>query len=222
VGFRQVSSCLYVVTVLALLSALFLIVTTMNTLVVEQPSEIAILKTLGGGTGQIAGIVLRAAALLGTAGAVIGTGLGLELADMLTRYFGASLYNVKAGFTISVPVVMASLLLGPTLAVVASLPGLRRALRRPVAQTLADQGGAGFGAGRLDQFVGRSRLLAGTARIGVRNILRNKRRSAATVAQIAVATGLAITLFAGAQSVAAFVSKGYSSFRYAIEVDANS
>lgn len=50
---------------LALLSALFLIVTTMNTLVVEQAAEIAILKTLGGRRRQIASIVLRAVALLG-------------------------------------------------------------------------------------------------------------------------------------------------------------
>ena len=57
--------------------------------------------------------------------------------------------------------------------------------------------------------------------MGVRNVLRSKRRSAATVAQIAVATGLAVALFAGGQSVAAFVSNGYRYFRYTIEVDAN-
>jgi putative ABC transport system permease protein len=51
--------------------------------------------------------------------------------------------------------------------------------------------------------------------------LRGKRRSAATVAQIAVATGLALALFAAGQSIAAFVSKGYGNFRYAIEVDAS-
>jgi putative ABC transport system permease protein len=57
--------------------------------------------------------------------------------------------------------------------------------------------------------------------MGVRNVLRSKRRCAATVAQIAVATGLAIALFADGQSAAAFVSKGYGHFRYAIEVDAS-
>jgi putative ABC transport system permease protein len=219
-GFRQVVSFLYIITLLALLSALFLIVTTMNTLVVEQSAEIAILRSLGGRPGQIASIVLRAAALLGVAGAVLGTGLGLGLAYLLTRYFASSFYNLKAGFAISVPVVVVSLVLGPALAVVASLPGLRRALRRPLVQALSGRSASGFGAGRLDRLVGGSRLLPGTARMGMRNILRGKRRSAATVAQIAVATGLAMALFAAGQSIAAFVSKGYSNFRYAVEVDA--
>jgi putative ABC transport system permease protein len=219
-GFRQIISILYVITVLALLSALFLIVSTMNTLVAEQSADIAILKSLGGRRGQIASIVLRASGLLGGIGAVLGTGLGVVFAYLLTSYFASHLYNLKAGFAISVPVAVASLVLGPALAVVASLPALRRALRRPIARTLADRGAPGFGSGRLDRLAGRSRLLPGTARMGVRNMLRNKRRSAAAVAQIAVATGLAIALFAGGQSVAAFVSRGFGNFHYTIEVDA--
>lgn len=218
-GFRQVVSILYVVTVLALLSALFLIVTTMNTLVAEQSADIAVLKSLGGRRVQIAGIVLRAAGLLGVIGSALGTGLGVVLAYLITGYFAASFYDLNAGFAISVPVVVARLVVGPALALVASLPGLRRALRRPVAQTLTGREAPGFGAGRLDRLAGHSRLLPGTTRMGVRNVLRSKRRSAATVAQIAVATGLAIALFADGRSVAAFVSNGDSYFRYAIEVD---
>jgi putative ABC transport system permease protein len=230
-GFDQEISFLNVITVLALLSALFLIVTTMNTLVAEQAAEIAILKTLGGRRRQIASIVLRAAALLGVIGGVVGSALGIALAYLLTSYFASSFYAVKAGFAISVPVAVASLALGPGLAVLASLPGLRRALRQPVAQTLADprglghsargHGAQGYGAGRSDWLVARARLLPGPARMGVRNTLRSRRRSVAAVAQIAVATGLAIALFAGGQSVAAFVGKGYSYFRYNIEVDAS-
>lgn len=220
-GFRQVVDLLYIVTVLALLSAIFLIVSTMNTLVVEQAVDIAILKTLGGRRRQIAGIVLRAAVLLGLLGAVVGTALGIGLAYLLTSYFASSFYDLKASFAVSLPVVGASLVLGPAVAVVASLPGLRRALRRPVAQTLADpRAGGSSGNLRIDRLLARDRLLPGPARIGVRNILRSQRRSAATIAQIAVATGLAIALFAGAQSVAAFVSRGYSYFRYDLEVDA--
>jgi putative ABC transport system permease protein len=107
---------------------------------------------------------------------------------------------------------VASLLLGPVLAVAASLPALRRALRRPVTQTLADTGTSGYGSGRLDRLVARSGLLAGarvpeTARMGVRNALRQKRRSAATVAQVAVAAGLAISFLALGQSVTAVISQ---------------
>ena len=66
----------------------------------------------------------------------------------------------------------------------------------------------------------RGRLLSGPARMGLRNALRQKRRSAATVAQVAVATGLALALFASGRSLDIGVSQVFATFHYAIEVDA--
>jgi putative ABC transport system permease protein len=220
--FNEVIALFYVITVLALCCALFLIASTMNTLIVEQAGEIAILKTLGGRRGQIAGVVLRTAGLLGAAGAILGAALGIGIAYLLTRYFAMALFDVQAGFALSAPVAVASVVLGPALAVIASLPGLRRALRRPVAETLADRGVAGYGTGWLERLVARSRLLSGPARMGVRNALRQKRRSAATVAQVAIATGLALALFAASRSIDLGLSQVYSAFHYTIEVDAGS
>ena len=180
----------------------------MNTLIAEQASEIAILKTLGGRRRQIGGIILRTAAMLGAAGAVVGHHHRhrhrLPAGALLRRDDHRRVRSASA----SPPVVVASLLLGPALAVAASLPALRRALRRPVADTLAGTGHRGFGAGRLDRLVARSGLLSGTrvpgsVRMGVRNVLRQKRRSAAAIAQVAVAAGLAITFLALGQSVTA-------------------
>jgi putative ABC transport system permease protein len=211
-GFNHIMALLYIITILAFGSALFLISATMNTLIAEQASEIAILKTLGGRRRQIGGITLRTAAVLGAAGAVVGTILGIAIAYLLASYFAEKLIDVSFGFGIATGVVVVSLLLGPVLAVAASLPALRRALRRPVTQTLADTGTSGYGSGRLDRLVARSGLLAGarvpeTARMGVRNALRQKRRSAATVAQVAVAAGLAISFLALGQSVTAVISQ---------------
>lgn len=219
-GFNQLIALLYVITLLAVFCALFLIAATMNTLVAEQAGEIAILKTLGGRRRQIAGVILRTAGLLGGIGAAAGTMLGICIAYLLTSYFAETLFGVRAGFAISVPVVAASLVLGPALAVAASLPGLRRALRRPVAETLADREVAGYGTGRLERLMTRSRLLSGPARMGVRNALRRKRRSAATIAQVAVATGLALALFAAGRSIDTGVGQVYGAFHYAIEADA--
>jgi putative ABC transport system permease protein len=211
-GFNHIMALLYIITILAFGSALFLISATMNTLIAEQASEIAILKTLGGRRRQIGGITLRTAAMLGAAGAVVGTILGIAIAYLLASYFAEKLIDVSFGFGIATGVVVASLLLGPALAVAASLPALRRALRRPVAETLADTGTSGYGSGRLDRLVARSGLLSGarvsgSARMGVRNALRQKRRSAAAVAQVAVAAGLAISFLALGQSVTAVISQ---------------
>jgi putative ABC transport system permease protein len=220
-GFIQIMALLYIITILAFASALFLIAATMNTLIAEQASEIAILKTLGGRRRQIAGITLRTTAMLGAAGAVLGTILGIAIADLLAGYFAMRFIDVSFGFAISVPVVAASLVSGPALAVAASLPALRRALRRPVAETLADTGTSGYGSGRLDRLAARSGLLAGTRvpgsmRMGVRNVLRQKRRSTATIAQVALAAGLAIAFLALGQSVTAVISQTIGTLHFSI------
>ena len=193
--FGRTMALLYIITTLAFISAVFLISATMNTLIAEQASEIAILKTLGGHRRQIGGIIVRTAAMLGAAGAILGTLLGIAVGYLVAHSFAETLIDLPIGFGVAPGVVVASLLAGPVLAVAASLPALRRALRRPVAETLtgADSAG-GFGAGWLDRLVARSGLLAeagvpSSLRMGVRNTLRQKRRSLATIAQIAVAGG---------------------------------
>ncbi len=222
-GFNHIMALLYIITILAFASALFLISATMSTLIAEQAREIAILKTLGGRRRQIGGIIGRTAAMLGAAGAVVGTVVGIVLAYLLARYFAEKFIDVSFGFGIAAAVVVTSLVLGPALAVAASLPALRRALRRPVAETLAGTGTTGFGAGRLDRLVARSGLLAGAAvpgslRMGVRNALRQKRRSAATIAQVAVAAGLAISLLALGQSITAVISQTIGKLHFSIGV----
>jgi putative ABC transport system permease protein len=222
-AFGNTMALLYIITLLAFLSALFLISATMNTFIAEQATEIAILKTLGGRRRQIAGIILRTAAMLGAAGAVVGTFLGIVVAYLLVRFFAATILDLTVGFGVSVPVVVACLLLGPALAVAASLPALRRALRRPVAETLAGAGTAGYGAGRLDRLLARGGLLSGAAvpgsvRMGVRNALRQKRRSTAAIAQVAVAAGLAIAFLALGQSASTLITQTVSQFHFSIGV----
>ena len=160
-SFGRTMALLYIITTLAFVSALFLISATMNTLIAEQAREIAILKTLGGRRRQIGGITVRTAAMLGAAGAILGTLLGIAVAYLVAHSFAETLIDLPIGFGVAPGVVVASLLAGPVLAVAASLPALRRALRRPVAETLtgADSAG-GFGAGWLDRLVARSGLLA--------------------------------------------------------------
>jgi putative ABC transport system permease protein len=220
--FNQLIALFLVVTVMAVLCALFLIANTMNTMVVEQANEIAVLKTLGGKRRQIAGVVLRTAVALGAAGAVVGTALGIGVAYLLTRHLAMLILNVHPGFAVSVPVVVASLLVGPLLAVLTTLPGLRRALRAPVAEVLDERVAIDYGTGRLDRALARTRVLSGPARMGVRNALRRKRRTAATIAQITVAIGLALGLFAVGKTVTAATTAVHNSLRFQIEVDANS
>jgi putative ABC transport system permease protein len=222
-AFGHVMALLYIITILAFLSALFLIVATMNTLIAEQAGEIAILKTLGGRRRQIRGIILRTAAMLGAGGSLVGTIIGVILAYVLTGYFAEKFVDVSFGFQVATGVVVASILAGPAVAVAASLPALRRALRRSVAETLADKGTSGYGTGRLDRLVARSGVLSsagvpGSVRMGVRNVLRQKRRSTAAIAQVAVAAGLAISFLALGQSITAVISQTIGQLRFSFAV----
>jgi len=218
--FNQLIEIFLVITVMAVVCAMFLIANTMNTMVVEQGNEIAILRALGGRRRQIASVILRTASALGAAGAITGTALGIVVAYLLTRYLAAQIFSVQAGFAISAPVVVASLLAGPLLAVLTSLPGLRRAVRRPVADVLDNRTLLDYGTGRLDRILASARLLSGPTRMGVRNTLRRKRRTAATIAQVTVAVALAIALFAVGETVAAATAAVHDAQQFQIEVDA--
>jgi putative ABC transport system permease protein len=220
-SFNQLIALFLVVTVMAVLCALFLLANTMNTMVVEQAKEIAVLKTLGGRRRQIAGVVLRTAVALGAAGAVVGTALGIGVAYLLTRHLAMLILDVQAGFSVSIPVVVVSLFVGPLLAVLTTLPGLRRALRSPVAEVLDERVAIDYGTGRLDRALARTRVLSGPARMGVRNALRRKRRTAATIAQITVAIALALGLFGVGKTVAAATAAVHGAMRFQIEIDAD-
>jgi putative ABC transport system permease protein len=219
-SFSQLIALFLVITVMAVVCALFLIASTMNTLVAEQGREIAILRAIGGRRRQIASVVLGTASALGAAGAIAGTAPGIIVAYLLTRHLAAHLFSVQAEFAVSVPVVAASLLAGPVLAVLTSLPGLHRAVRLPAADVLGNRTSLDYGTGRLDRMLAGSRLLRGPARMGVRNMLRRKRRTAATIAQVTVAVALAIALFAMGKTVAAATAAVHAAQRFQIEVDA--
>lgn len=221
-GFNDIIAVLYIITILALGSALFLISATMNTLIAEQAREIAILKALGARRRQIGGIIARTAALLGLAGGIVGTAVGIAVAYLLARYFAERIIDVSFGFGVSVPVIVASLVLGPVLAVAASLPAMRRALRRPVTETLTGAGtGGGYGAGWLDRAAARSRpveRLPDSLRLGFRDVLRQRRRSAAVIAQVAVAAGLAMSFLALGQSITSDIAQAVGKLHFTIGV----
>jgi putative ABC transport system permease protein len=143
------------------------------------------------------------------------------VAYLLTQHLAAQIFSVHASFAISVPVVAVSLLAGPVLAVLTSLPGLRRAVRRPVADVLDDRTVLDYGTGRLDRMLASARLLSGPARMGVRNTLRRKRRTAATIAQVTVAVALAIALFAVGKTVATATTAVHDAQQFQIEADAD-
>jgi putative ABC transport system permease protein len=188
-SFQNFSKFFYVITLLALLSALVLISNTMTTLIAEQTSEIGIMKAVGGRRRQIAAVYLKTALLLGGLGSVAGIILGILLAYVLTRYFGSTYYAVGVGFGIDWPIVLVSVLVGLLAPPLAALPAIRRAVRVPVRDALEATGSAVGGQDGADRLLRRVRFLPRPAQIGLRNVGRRRRRSLSTALVIALAVG---------------------------------
>jgi len=201
-GFQNASKFLYVITLLALLSALVLISNTVTTLVAEQTSEIGIMKAVGGRRRQIAAVYLKTAVLLGGLGATAGIVLGAVIAFVLTRYLGSTLFAVGVGFGIDWPIVIISALVGLLGPPLAALPAIRRAVRVPLRDALQATGSAVGGQDAGDRLLGRVRFLPRTAQIGLRNAGRRRRRSLSTSLVIALAVGTLLAVLGLATAVA--------------------
>jgi putative ABC transport system permease protein len=197
------SSFFYVVTALALLAGLVLIAGTMSTLIAEQTGEIATMKAVGGRRRQVAGVYLRTALLLGALGAAVGVPLGLLLANGMVGFFAKNFYAIDAGFAVSWPLVAASVALGLAGPVLAALPAIRRAVRRPLRDTLesSEMAVAAAPGGRVERVLLGARGLPPTAEIGLRAVARRGRRSVSTVFIVALAVGNLLGVMALAAGV---------------------
>ncbi|HLY84032.1 MAG TPA: ABC transporter permease, partial [Acidimicrobiales bacterium] len=213
---RQISSAFLIMAALALLTSVFLIANTMNTLVGEQTTEIGIMKAVGGRRRQIAGVFLRAALILGVGGALLGVPAGIGLAAFLTRTFGNSFFNAPYHFSIDLPVAVASALVAVALSVAATVPALRRGLRQPVRQALQDNGApaATFGTSAADRVMLHTHALPRPTQLGVRNLTRNKRRTASTTVQIALAVAVAVGMLGLGVSITRAVNSVYAAFAF--------
>jgi putative ABC transport system permease protein len=192
---EDLSTVLSIVSLLALVSAFVLISTTMTTLVGEQTGEIGTMKALGARRRQIAGVYLRTALLLGALGAVVGSLLGVVLANVLNGFFLSTFFAVEPGFAVDVPTVLVSLALGVAGPPLAALPSIRRAVRLSVREAIQATGSAVGGPDAVGTALRSVRFLPRTAQIGLGGVGRRMRRSLATTLQVAlaVATLLAMT-----------------------------
>ncbi|HET7296511.1 MAG TPA: FtsX-like permease family protein, partial [Gemmatimonadales bacterium] len=214
--FNQIASLFTVVTLLALLGALVLLSSTMSTLIGEQTQEIAQMKAIGASRGQIRGVYVRTAALLGALGAVVGALLGVPLAWAVTSYFASSFFAISVPFGVDVPIVVASVALGLFGPPLAALPAIRRAARLPLAATLQATGGISGGQGALGRLLRRARFLPRSAQIGLRGVTRRRRRTAATVFQVGVAVATMLALMSLGTAVTNTTQASWDSYRWNI------
>jgi len=180
----------YVIAGIALLSALVLIYTTMNTIVREQTREIGVMKALGGTRRRIGLGYLRTALLLGVTGTLLGIIIGFPLSNALMAFMSSEFGGISIGWQVSGIAVVLSLLVGVGGTALAAWPALRRASRISVREAIEDHGVvASYGLNPLDRVVARAGFLSRRNQMGLRNTTRRAGRSLATAIPIGLAVG---------------------------------
>jgi putative ABC transport system permease protein len=180
----------YVLAGVALLAALILIFTTMNTLVREQTREIGVMKAIGGTPRQIARGFLHTALLLGAAGTLVGALVGFPLSNWLMTFMTDEFGGTHVGWQLSTLALGLSVIVGLGGTAIASLPAVWRASRVTVREAIEDHGVvATYGQRRLDRLAGLAPVRSRRARMGVRNAIRRAGRTVATAVPIGLAVG---------------------------------
>ena len=154
---------------IALLVGAFVIWNTFSILVGQRTRELALIRALGAGAGQVFRSVLAEAAMIATVASAAGVGLGLGLARGLAALLSAFGFSLPvSGLVLPAAELAVALGTGIAMTVVASLPPAYRATRVSPVQAMRDPapGPTRFPAGRLAAGVavttaGLAALLAG-------------------------------------------------------------
>jgi putative ABC transport system permease protein len=219
--FNSRAKILDILIVLAVISAAFLLANTIRTLVAEQTREIGVMRSIGASGRDIRNSYLRTATLLGLLGAIVGAALGIGLTYLLVKLFARMVYGIDPGFAIDWSIVGIGAFAGVAGAVLTAWPTLHRVLRIPVHDALAGEGlGSRFGTSRIDRAVLSSPSLPSPLRIGVRNAVRQKGRSATTIVQVALAVGTLLGLLSLAVAVSQVTDQSWNVLEYDVTLSA--
>jgi putative ABC transport system permease protein len=188
---------LYVIGIMAFLSALILVSTTMNTIVSQQTSEIGVMKAVGGSRRAIMRCYLQAVLLLGAVGTTIGTVAGAFMSDKFGRLVQEGFGGLRSTWSTDPWVVLMGIVAGLGGTALASLPALRRAMRVTVREAISGHGVTDtHGRGLLENVTRRATFLSSSSRLGLRNTSRRKGRSIATSLQVSLGVGTVLAFSA--------------------------
>jgi putative ABC transport system permease protein len=184
----QINSLLYTqggFGVLALLLSGFLVINLVAAMLAGQVREIGVMKALGAGGGQLAGMYLGLALILG----LVASALAIPAAALLGRWyaeFTASLLNFDtAGYAIPGWSIALQLAVGMLLPVVAASIPVLRGVRIPVSAALRDFGIEGEPGGQ-SRWLGRIGGLTRPLLLSLRNAFRRRQRMALTLFTLAL------------------------------------
>ncbi|HEY8414881.1 MAG TPA: ABC transporter permease, partial [Thermaerobacter sp.] len=181
---------------LSLLLSGFLVINTLTAVLAQQVRQIGVMKAVGAGRGQLAGMYLGMAAAYGLMSLLVAVPLGAAGARVLTR-FGAGLINVDVpGFRLPPVVLALQAAVGLGVPLLAALYPVLAGTRVTVREAISDYGvgpAAGHG-GLLDRWLRRVPALPRPVLLSLRNTFRRKGRLVLTLATLSLGGAIFIAV----------------------------
>src|SRR6185437_14552283 len=197
------NTALLIFALISLFVGAFTIYNTFSIIVGQRTRELALLRVVGAGRGQVLRSVLTEAAIVGFISSAIGVGLGVAAAvglEALLNGFGTSLPTGPLTFAPRTAIV--GLVVGTLVTVVSAIGPARNAVRIAPVAALTDRAADGAGAGPT-----RRRLISGTALAVLGVLLLGLGLSKPVVALVGVG---AVCIFLGVAMLAPVIARPLS------------
>ena len=185
---EQVDAVLIVLGVMGGLSlglSAFLVINTINAILVREVQQIGVMKAVGARLLRIMRIYLATALIYGALALLLAVPLGLVGAHLVAVWL-LDMFNVTLTTFQFEPLAAAiQVAIGLAVPPAAALGPVLNAARITVREAISDYGlSNGFGEGRLDRLVARVRCLPRVIALSLRNTFRRKGRMALTLAML--------------------------------------
>jgi putative ABC transport system permease protein len=194
----------------------FLIVNTMNGIVVQQVWQIGVMKVLGATSWRVVRVYLSMALTFGVLALLPAIPLGALGAHAWAGWM-AGFFNIIAtdGFQVSpVAVVVQIMMAVAVVLLAAAVPVIGGARTSPHACLSTYGLGGGFGRGPLDRLVGQVRFLPRPVTLSLRNAFRRKMRVALTLLAFVLVGVMFIGVLSARSSVHSSIEVMLESFSY--------
>lgn len=208
-----------ILTVMAISSlalSTFLIVNTMNALMMQQIPQIGMMKTVGGLSWQITTLYLTGVAVYGLLALVIAVPLGAAAGDLLTRWLLTFINVPPEPFRPVTEALFLQLLTGLLAPLLAGLYPVLRGVSIPVARAISSYGiGQGqYGFRWMDRLMTRIRGIPRLAALSLRNTFRRPGRVVLTQITLTAAGAIFMMVLGTQQSFQHAIDRIFAGFGF--------
>lgn len=221
--FKAVSVLLLAMALMALALSAFLVVTTINAILVQQTKQLGIMKAIGGKRMQIARLYIGLVCGYGVLGVIVGLPFGLIFGNRFIIYAADVLNFYVYDFAYPNWVIALLVGIGTLLPVATSALPILAGVKRPIVDAFNANALMGdFGHGLFDRVLGKIKGLPRPTALALRSTFAKKGRLALTLATLVLASGVVMAVFSARASLLQSVDNVGSWWNYAAMLNLSS